>query len=74
MGKTEGGILEKEEGEVRQALGIVDAAFEQSGVGIEDVLTGKGWNVSRSMICTDEGDGRGDWRVHHSEDDVNKIE
>ena len=75
-GKTEGGILEKEAGEVGQALRIVDEAFEW-GEGIEAALVGKGWDVGRSMICADEGDNRGEWRNQggqYGEDDTAKIE
>lgn len=75
-GKTEGGILEKEAGEVAQALRIVEGAFGQ-GVGIEAALQEKGWEVGRSMICADEGDGRGDWRSqgqYYGEDNTDKIE
>jgi len=76
-GKTEGGILEKEAGEVAQALRIVDGAFGQ-GDGIEAALEGKGWEVGRSMICADEGNGRGDWRTwlggQYAEDNGGKIE
>jgi len=75
--KTEGGILEKEAGEVGQALRIVEVTFEQ-GDGIEAALEGKGWEVGRSMICADEGDGRGEWRSlggqYYGEDNTDKIE
>jgi hypothetical protein len=49
-GKTELQILEKEMGEVSDALKMVNAAFEQ-GSGIEAALVSKGWDVERSMIC-----------------------
>jgi hypothetical protein len=49
--KTEAQILEKEAGEVSQALKIVNMAFEQ-GVGIERALVGKGWDLERSMMCS----------------------
>src|SRR5208282_6336258 len=49
-GKTEAQILEKEAGEVSQALKIVQRAFDQ-GVGIERALVAKGWDLERSMMC-----------------------
>ncbi len=49
-GKTELQILEKETGEVGEALRIVNVMFAQ-GQGVEAALVGKGWDVERSMIC-----------------------
>ena len=58
-GKTEAQILEKEAGEVSQALKIVQGAFEG---GIEKALVGKGWDLGTSMMCG-HLDGKGEWRV-----------
>jgi hypothetical protein len=58
-------ILEKEAGEVAQALSIVNDAFGQ-GVGIERALMNKGWNVERSMMCPHQDgkqDGKAGWRI-----------
>lgn len=51
--------MEKEAGEVSQALRIVNACFEQGG-GIERALEGKGWNLERSMMCSHIDYGRGE--------------
>ena len=48
--KTEVAILEKEAGEVLQALNIVKNAINEGG-GIENALAAKGWDIERSMIC-----------------------
>jgi hypothetical protein len=75
MGKTELQILEKEMGEVSDALKMVNAAFEQ-GSGIEAALVSKGWDVERSMNCGHQegkvagGHGMGEEKM----DDVEKRE
>jgi hypothetical protein len=43
-------MLEKETGEVSEALRIVNVMFAQ-GQGVEAALVGRGWDVERSMIC-----------------------
>jgi len=74
-GKTELQILEKESGEVSEALKIVNAAFAQ-GQGVEAALVSRGWDVERSMICAHQegrawsGNGMGEDKA----EDVEKRE
>jgi hypothetical protein len=71
-GKTDLQILEKEAGEVMQALKIVNMAFEQ-GVGIERGLMAKGWDVDRSMMCP-HLEGGIDWGSSRSEEKTEDME
>jgi hypothetical protein len=74
-------MLDKEAGEVTQALRIVEEAFGQ-GEGFDAALARKGWQGGRSMICVDDGQGSsgvgwGDWRIqsaHAGADNTDKIE
>lgn len=65
-------ILDKEAGEVAQALKIVDKAFGQ-GVGIERALMNKGWNIERSMMCPHQ-DGKAEWRISSLDNRVEDSE
>jgi hypothetical protein len=53
--------LEKEAGEISQALRIVNTTFEE-GVGIERALIGKGWDLERSMMCSHMDGKREEWK------------
>ena len=71
-GKTDLQILEKEAGEVMQALKIVNMAFEQ-GVGIERGLMAKGWDVERSMMCP-HLEGGFEWGTSRVEEKIEDTE